>query len=140
VNLRTAFEDTAKAVDDIVPRLAGSLVAYGKVAEYRQLLGAAKQLRALIDDAIKSGELDSAMLAFGVTTEVETSRSAELGLGGAVVQVKEHRHAIHLAVDGILAGIDNTARETRQQVANAFAAIDENVEQLVHLAAKFPKP
>lgn len=138
-NLRGAFEEAVGAIDNVVPRLAGSLVAHGKVAEYRQVLETAKQLRTLMTNAIHSGELDDIALTFGDRQAAIGNVDNRTGSSGDVTTTnREHRRAIHNAVDGMLESIDQADVPTRQRVAAAYVAIDESIEQLVKLTIERP--
>jgi hypothetical protein len=127
MNARKIFDDVASELDELVPKLAGRIVATGQTDRYKFVLHAAKAFREAVDTAAKTSETESprnegdTCRVPEVTNSIRDKKTAE--------QVLRHCEEITALLDLIvdLQPFDKTV--TRKKTAAVYRALGENIEE-----------
>ena len=128
MNARKIFDDVASELDELVPKLAGRIVATGQTDRYKFVLHAAKAFREAVETAAKNSEAESPRVGGDtcvtpneVTNAIKDKETAE--------QVLRHCEEITALLDLIvdLQPFDKTV--TRKKTAAVYRALAESFEE-----------
>jgi hypothetical protein len=132
MNTKRIFDECSQELSEIVPKLAGRLVATGEVDRYKHILLAAKAFRDAVDEGAKTASPGAENESCSGNHQSERIDADFLGNEDAAKKMLAHCDAITNALDAIVSA--SVFSDARKRTAAVYRSLAENIEEPIFVA------